>query len=396
MALFGVPMVGADICGFFNTTTEELCARWIEVGAFSPFSRDHSNKSSPSHELYKWDTVAEASRSTLGLRYKLLPHLYTLMYQAHKFGNTVHNALWMHFSGDSNTLSVDEQYMWGGSLLFTPVVTLGATSVTGYFPRGVWYSMFGNDVIDHAEGGNFVTLETPLTATNVHLRGGHVVPAQESAMTTTEVHASAFTLLVALESYGFAAGTLYVDDGVQYELAEFIYVEYMVFNSTLTSKVVNSSYSLATALLSTVEVYGVDSAADTCIVVLTIFEDGQPAENIAPEVVSLAKFKDFAKLTIQFSSESAVNIASNYDMRWRCSANSEPTDDAGSGDDTPTDDGDSSSSNSDEKGWSAIPEYGQALIIVSIVIVAVGVIGVGVYVWKGKQLRRDTMSESLM
>lgn len=138
MNLFGIMMVGADICGFTGNTTEELCARWIQLGSFSSFCRNHNQIKMRPQELYVWPSVAKISNTVLSNRYRLAPYWFTLLADASTTGATVTRPLFWHFPNDTVALGIDAQFMVGEALLVTPVLQEGKTSVTGYFPDAIW------------------------------------------------------------------------------------------------------------------------------------------------------------------------------------------------------------------------------------------------------------------
>uniref|UniRef100_A0A8B9EHP6 Lysosomal alpha-glucosidase n=1 Tax=Anser cygnoides TaxID=8845 RepID=A0A8B9EHP6_ANSCY len=232
--LFGVPLVGADICGFLGDTSEELCVRWTQLGAFYPFMRNHNDHGNRPQEPYAFSPAAQdAMRKALRLRYSLLPYLYTLFHRAHAAGETVARPLFLEFPKDPNTWTVDRQLLWGGGLLVTPVLEAGQTKVSGYFPAGTWYSLVGVGAATGLPGaatpflrpippgkGQWILLPAPLDTINVHVRAGHILPLQEPAFSTAESRKKGMALVVALTPDGFARGELFWDDGESWQSFE--------------------------------------------------------------------------------------------------------------------------------------------------------------------------------
>lgn len=98
---WGIQMVGPDICGFGGNSTEELCARWFQLGVFSPFVRSHNANDSSSQEPYALGpTLLETARQALQQRYSLIRQLYTEFVAKRGLG-TIYRPLFMEFDVDS-------------------------------------------------------------------------------------------------------------------------------------------------------------------------------------------------------------------------------------------------------------------------------------------------------
>eukprot|EP00735_Rhodelphis_limneticus_P011575 TRINITY_DN4693_c0_g1::TRINITY_DN4693_c0_g1_i1::g.19641::m.19641 TRINITY_DN4693_c0_g1::TRINITY_DN4693_c0_g1_i1::g.19641 ORF type:complete len:905 (-),score=248.75,sp/O04893/AGLU_SPIOL/39.78/0.0,Glyco_hydro_31/PF01055.21/7.3e-152,Gal_mutarotas_2/PF13802.1/1.6e-09,Gal_mutarotas_2/PF13802.1/8e+03 TRINITY_DN4693_c0_g1_i1:394-3075(-) len=221
MNLFGIPVIGADVCGFGGVTTEELCLRWQQLGAFYPFARNHNILGSPSQEPYVFGpSVVTATKQALTVRYELNAHYYTQLYRTHVSGGTLIRGLFQEAPCNRDVWAEDSQFLVGPSVMVSPVLCQGCTTVNAYFlANSTWYDYYDGHIVSRRDkqnacGGHRVTLQGAKDKANVHVRGGHIVPTQQAELTTTHTRNNPFRLIVALEQDFHAEGEIFWDDGI--------------------------------------------------------------------------------------------------------------------------------------------------------------------------------------
>ncbi|XP_074048617.1 sucrase-isomaltase, intestinal [Macrotis lagotis] len=236
-SLFGIPYAGADICGFIGDTTEELCTRWMQLGAFYPFSRNHNAENYKPQDPAAFgadSTLVKSSKHYLTIRYTLLPFLYTLFYKAQVYGDTVSRPFLHEFYTDENSWIEDTQFLWGPSLLITPVLRQGADRVSAYIPDAVWY--------DYETGAKRpwrkerVEMYLPIDKIGLHLRGGYIFPTQQPSVTTTASRRNPLGLIIALNEDNTASGDFFWDDGESKDSIEkgnYIFYKFSVASGVL-------------------------------------------------------------------------------------------------------------------------------------------------------------------
>ena len=261
--LYGIPLVGADICGFNGNTTDKLCQRWTELGAFYPFSRNHNTDNGIDQDpVSLGPAVVQAAKESLERRYELLPYLYTLFVKAHLFGHPVVTPTFFHaHPGDKQAYYIDNQMFWGNELLICPVLNEDTFVVTAYLPSGIWYDYRSYSRIS-AQVPGFVTLPAPPEIVPLLAKGGSIFPSQlPGAKTTKDSQSMPFHIQIFLSENQHASGELFWDDGDSlntYHRKAYSHVLFHAGNSRLKAIMKRNSSLLPLPRIQNVSVIGLN------------------------------------------------------------------------------------------------------------------------------------------
>lgn len=213
VGMSGQPFVGFDSGGFFDAPSGEMLTRYLQLGAFFPFYRNHSSAHTPAQEPWALGQPWEAfCRDAINLRYQLLPYLYTLIEEASRTGAPITRPMLYAFPDDPTVAGLEDQFMFGGDFLVAPGLAEGQRQRDVRFPAGVWR--------DWRTGQRYLgplsaSIETPIDAAPLFLREGAIIPLGPTMQYVGELAEEPLTLVCALGPADGeqAAGTLYEDDG---------------------------------------------------------------------------------------------------------------------------------------------------------------------------------------
>ena len=216
MQAAGIPWWTYDAGGFFRPGNQyqdkayiNRMLRWIQTSVFLPLMRVHGYMSNTE----PWNYGEEAQSiiaSCLKERYRLLPYIYSEAAEVSFSGSTLMRPLVFDFTSDAEALKQKYEYMFGKSLLVSPVTEPDVKTWNTYLPKNDagWYDYYTNEFHN---GGTTVATAVDNTRIPVFVRAGSILPYgpvnQSTADKTTE------PIEIRIYPGQDATFTLYEDDG---------------------------------------------------------------------------------------------------------------------------------------------------------------------------------------
>ena len=207
----GFLYIGADLGGFGANTSRDLLLRWLALGVFTPLMRNHAAIGTREQECYQFGNMDDF-RHILGVRYRLIPYLYSELMKAALEDELYFRPLAFDYPEDKMAAQVEDQLLLGRECMIAPVYTQNAAGRYVYLPERMKFIKFLPDGTLFEEvlekGHHYV--EIALNEVPLFIRGGKCIPVADAAECVEALDMGTVKLL------GFAGASyrMYDDDGV--------------------------------------------------------------------------------------------------------------------------------------------------------------------------------------
>lgn len=214
LGMSGFSLAGNDVGGYAGEPpSPELLTRWIQIGAFMPLFRAHSETNRPDQEPWIGDAAhVEIRRRFISERYRLMPYLYAAAEEASRTGIPMLRPVFLNFpqvlaKGD-RLGGTEDQFMLGSDLLIAPSPTLESPGeYTVELPGKGWYNYWTGQRLE----GSSEKIIPDIAQLPIYVRPGAIIPKQPVVQST------AFKPEGPLELHIYPGpdcqGEIYVDDG---------------------------------------------------------------------------------------------------------------------------------------------------------------------------------------
>jgi len=236
LGVSGIPFTGVDVAGFIGTTTTDLYTRWMQLGSFFPYYRNHKELNTRSSEPWTYgEETLDNIKPSMNLRYKLMPYLYSSFFESTQDGLPVMRSLAIDYTFDPLIYEdpFQNQFEFGKSVMVVPVLSV-QTFTKLYLPKGMWYEMYTDSL---QTGGNVQNVEIPDQELPTFVKESSIIPMQ-SLVQSTE-YAPTDTLILNFYK-GSVPNTFvyYEDDGKTFDYEKGLYykrtISYDPANTTIS------------------------------------------------------------------------------------------------------------------------------------------------------------------
>ena len=210
----GFMYVGADTGGFGDNTCEDLMMRFIELSMFTPLFRNHSALGTRCQELYRFKDI-DSFRNLLGIRYGLIPYLYSEYLKSVKNNSLMFTPVGIAFPYDACARHIEDQLMVGENIMIAPVYKPNTYGRYVYLPEDMtmirFRSLTDYDSEYMTKGHHYIDIA--INEFVIFIRKSHALILGDYASNIKEVSTDNFHVLG--EGQDLLPYELYIDENTR-------------------------------------------------------------------------------------------------------------------------------------------------------------------------------------